>query len=84
MATATRPISKKLSGQRRVATHLVNNVGCGHVFHWLDVKNAFPQDSQIDRRGRELRGYGWVISTYREDPRLAQNEVRLDKIGAMP
>jgi hypothetical protein len=72
------------SGRRRVAEWLVKNVGKGGVFHWLDVKHAFPGESQIDRRGRELREYGWVISTYREDPSLKQDEVRLDKIGAMP
>lgn len=72
------------SGQRRVADHLSRRVGAGNVFHWLDVKKAFPQDSQIDRRGRELRDLGWVLTTYREDSTLAQDEVRLDKIGAMP
>lgn len=72
------------SGQRRVAQWLVTNVGQGGIFHWLDVKHAFPGVSQIDRRGRELRDLGWVITTYREDPTLGQDEVRLDVIGNMP
>jgi hypothetical protein len=76
--------SKKKSGKRKVAEYLVTHVGQGNVFHWLDVKHAFPDVGQIDRRGRQLRDHGWVITTYREDPRLAQDEVRLDKIGQMP
>jgi hypothetical protein len=82
-STASRS-SKKKSGQRRVAEYLSTVVGPGNVFHWLDVKHAFPHDGQIDRRGRELREHGWIITTYREDRRLAADEVRLDKIGRMP
>ena len=73
------------SGRQLAAKWLVANVPLGGVFHWNDLKNAFPQISQIDRRGRELRTeHGWGISTYRDDPRLAIDQVRLDKIGQMP
>jgi hypothetical protein len=68
-------------GRERVAHYLATRVKQGNVFKWRDVKNAFPTISQIDRRGRELRDEGWVITTYREDPSLANDEVRLDKIG---
>ncbi|WP_156179018.1 hypothetical protein [Saccharothrix sp. ST-888] len=32
--------------------------------------------AQIDRRLRELRGYGWQIATYRDDAALKQEEYR--------
>jgi hypothetical protein len=73
------------SGRRLAAQWLIANVPVGGVFHWNDLKNAFPHISQIDRRGRELRTHhGWGISTYRDDRTLAQDEVRLDNIGTMP
>lgn len=73
------------SGQQLAAQWLKANVPVGTIFHWNDLKQAFPHLSQIDRRGRELRTkYGWGISTYLNDPSLAQDEARLDKIGTMP
>jgi hypothetical protein len=77
-------MSPRKSGKQLVAEYLTTYVGAGNPFRWLDVKHAFPHISQIDRRGRELRDYDWVITTYREDPRLPQDQVRLDKIGRMP
>jgi hypothetical protein len=73
------------SGQQLAAQWLIDNVAVGETFHWNDLKNAFPDISQIDRRGRELRThYGWGISTYRDDPSLAMDQARLDSIGSMP
>lgn len=77
--------AKNPTGQQLAAQWLVATVPVGGVFHWNDLKNAFPGVSQIDRRGRELRShFGWGISTYREDPTLARDEARLDSIGTMP
>jgi hypothetical protein len=72
------------SGKRRVAEWLVANVGKGNTFRWLDVMHAYPNETNITRRGRELRKLGWVIDTYREDPGLAVNEQRLVTVGTMP
>lgn len=73
------------NGHQLAAGWLVANVAVGGVFHWNDLKNAYPHISQIDRRGRELRThYGWGISHYRDDPTLAVDQVRLDSIGTMP
>ncbi len=73
------------NGRQLAANWLITNVAVGSVFHWNDLKNAFPQISQIDRRGRELRTHhGWGISTNRDDPSLARDEARLDSIGTMP
>ncbi|MGI5503004.1 hypothetical protein [Lentzea sp. CA-135723] len=60
----------------------MQEVGVGETFTKNDLREAFPDVAQIDRRLRDLRDYGWQIDTYREDPSLKQDEQRLVKVGA--
>lgn len=63
------------------AAWLKEHVGTGGVFTKEDLRSAFPNVTQIDRRVRDLRARGWVIDTRREDPALSAAEMRLVKIG---
>jgi 5-methylcytosine-specific restriction endonuclease McrA len=66
----------------RVALWLVAEIGTGGTFTKADLRAAFPAVEQVDRRMRDLRAEGWVISTYREDRSLAADELRLVTVGA--
>ncbi|MET8760301.1 hypothetical protein [Lentzea sp. NPDC004782] len=66
----------------RGALWLVQEVGVNGIFTKNDLREAFPDIAQIDRRLRDLRDYGWQIDTYREDPGLKQDEQRLVGVGA--
>jgi hypothetical protein len=61
---------------------LVTEVGVGEVFTKTQLREAFPETSQIDRRMRDLRVHGWSIATNREDPTLSPNEHRFVEMGA--
>jgi hypothetical protein len=61
----------------RVALWLQAEVGVGGVFTKAQLRDAFPNVEQIDRRMRDLRPEGWIITTYREDRSLAVDELRL-------
>jgi hypothetical protein len=63
------------------ADWLQASVGVGGVFTKAQLRAAFPDVSQIDRRVRDLRARGWVIHTRREDPTLKQMEMRLVEVG---
>lgn len=77
----------RISGRKRVALWLVSEVGEGGVFTKQLMRAALSssdkqeQDEQIDRRMRDLRDEGWVISTRREDAGLNLNELRLVTVG---
>ncbi|MEU9701973.1 hypothetical protein [Streptomyces sp. NPDC047981] len=68
-------------GLVRGALWLMQEVGPGNTFTKNQLRAAFPDTSQIDRRIRDLRDYGWVIDTSREDPSLDQAEQRFVKPG---
>ena len=70
-----------LGARPRVALWLRDEVGEGNTFVKADLRQAFPESEQVDRRMRELRDYDWVIDTNRQDVGLALNQVRLVKIG---
>jgi hypothetical protein len=73
---------ESIGGTRmRVALWLNQVVGEGNVFTKADLRAAFPEVEQIDRRMRDLRESGWVIETNRQDPTLAPAELRLRQIG---
>lgn len=63
------------------ATWLLREVGVGGVFTKVQLRAAFPEVTQIDRRVRDLRAQGWVIHTRRQDPSLGQEEMRLVEVG---
>ncbi|MFD8652138.1 HNH endonuclease [Streptomyces mirabilis] len=68
-------------GLVRGALWLMQEVGPGNTFTKSQLRAAFPDTSQIDRRIRDLRDYGWVIDTSREDLSLDQAEQRFVKPG---
>ncbi|MFI1099522.1 HNH endonuclease [Streptomyces melanogenes] len=66
----------------RCALWLLEEVGVGNVFTKTELREAFPETSQIDRRVRDLRDRGWKIATNREDPLLKPHEQRFVEMGA--
>ncbi|ASR33652.1 hypothetical protein BAY61_00105 [Prauserella marina] len=77
-----RDTDTKRGSMARGALWLVQEIGINGIFTKSDVREAFPEVSQIDRRLRDLRDYGWQIDTHREDPELKQDEQRLVQVGA--
>lgn len=65
----------------RVALWLATEVGEGGTFRIQDLRAAMPGIEQIDRRMRDLRPAGWELETYRENPRLRADELKLARIG---
>lgn len=65
----------------RAALWLAQEVGEGGIFTKTGLRQAFPGVNQIDRRARDLRYYGWVINTSREDLGLTADQQRLVQIG---
>ncbi|MFI9030540.1 hypothetical protein [Streptomyces sp. NPDC053560] len=70
-----------LGTMKRVALWLVSVVGEGNTFTKEDLRTAFPGVSQVDRRMRDLRNFGWLIATNREDEELDSHEQRFVKPG---
>jgi hypothetical protein len=66
---------------KRVALWLVTVVGEDGVFTKEQLRQAFPGVSQVDRRLRDLRDFGWVVRTNREDATLDPVEQRFVKQG---
>ncbi|MDW8808435.1 hypothetical protein P1P68_27505 [Streptomyces scabiei] len=69
-------------GKSQVALWLITEVGEGNTFTKVQLREAFPEAAQIDRRLRELRDHGWRFDTSREDPSLLQQEQRFVTRGA--
>lgn len=65
----------------RSALWLANEVGVGNTFTKEQLRQAFPGVSQIDRRIRDLRDFGWVIRSNTEDASLRPEEQRFVKQG---
>jgi hypothetical protein len=72
----------KLGTMKRAALWLVQEVGVGETFTKSQLRDAFPHTSQIDRRMRDLRDFGWHIDTNREDPQLEAHEQRFVAQGS--
>lgn len=64
------------------ALWLVQVVGEGNTFTKTELREAFPGISQVDRRIRDLRDYGWVVYTSTEDATLSREDQRFVKMGA--
>ncbi|UOE44963.1 hypothetical protein [Agromyces larvae] len=65
----------------RGALWLVQVVGEGNTFTKNQLRDAFPGVSQIDRRIRDLRDYGWVVYSNTEDAGLSAEDQRFVKEG---
>lgn len=65
----------------KAALWLTQVVGAGNTFTKGQLREAFPGVSQIDRRVRDLRDYGWVILTNTEDATLTAEDQRFVKEG---
>ncbi|MFI8664577.1 HNH endonuclease [Rhodococcus qingshengii] len=60
----------------------IASIGEGSTFTKLELQEAVPDFSQVDRRMRDLRECGWVIDNYKVNPSLKPNEYLVQKIGA--
>jgi hypothetical protein len=65
----------------RGALWLLQVVGEGNTFTKNQLRDAFPRVSQIDRRIRDLRDYGWVVYSSAEDASLLAEDQRFVKAG---
>lgn len=74
--------AKKYGTMVRGALWLLGEVGEGNIFTKSQLREAFPDVAQIDRRLRDLRDHGWKIDTSRDDPSLLQQEQRFVARGA--
>ncbi|MGF0316674.1 hypothetical protein [Nocardia fluminea] len=72
----------KLGTMKACALWLVQEIGVGELFTKSQLRDAFPATSQIDRRMRDLRDFGWRIDTNREDASLGPHEQRFVEQGA--
>ncbi|MGE7385423.1 hypothetical protein ACQKM2_08070 [Streptomyces sp. NPDC004126] len=72
----------KYGAKVQAALWLETKVGVGGVFTKAELREAFPNVAQIDRRVRELRDHNWQIDTHREDPSLKQQEQKYVARGA--
>jgi hypothetical protein len=70
-----------LGTMKRVALWLIQVVGEGNEFTKEALRDAFPGVSQVDRRLRDLRDFGWRIDTSREDVTLGAHEQRFVTLG---
>lgn len=65
----------------RGALWLVAEIGVGNIFTKQQLREAFPEISQADRRIRDLRKFGWVIHESAQDASLNSDEQRLVTVG---
>lgn len=65
----------------RGALWLLQVVGEGSTFTKNQLREAFPGVSQVDRRIRDLRGYGWVVHSSTEEASLLAEDQRFVKAG---
>ncbi|MHA5053366.1 hypothetical protein [Streptomyces sp. SD15] len=71
------PSYRDVKGSKaQAALWLITVVGEGNIFTKAQLREAFPEVAQIDRRLRDLRDHGWRIDTSRDDPSLLQQEQR--------
>lgn len=75
-------LKAKTGTMARGALWLKQVVGEGNTFTKQQIKEAFPDVTQADRRIRDLRDYGWVIHTNTQDATLSAGDQRLVCIGA--
>ncbi|MFT7711229.1 hypothetical protein ACMT9Y_09725 [Clavibacter tessellarius] len=65
----------------RGALWLLQVVGEGGTFTKNQLREAFPGVSQVDRRIRDLRDWGWVVRSSTEEASLNAEDQRFVKAG---
>jgi len=65
----------------RGALWLLQVVGEGGTFTKNQLRQAFPGVSQVDRRIRDLRDWGWVVRSSAEEASLHAEDQRFVKAG---
>lgn len=65
----------------RGALWLLQVIGEGNTFTKNELRDAFPGVSQVDRRIRDLRDYGWVVHSSAEDATLLREDQRFVSAG---
>lgn len=65
----------------RGALWLLQVIGEGNTFTKSQLRDAFPGISQVDRRIRDLRDYGWVVYSNTEDASLLRVDQRFVSAG---
>lgn len=65
----------------RGALWLLQVVGEGNTFTKNQLREAFPGVSQVDRRIRDLRDYGWIVYSSTEDASLLAEDQRFVRAG---
>lgn len=78
----------KFGAEPKLASWLKFNAHVGDVFTMRQLRQLLGtavranEDEHFNRRFRELRKYGWVVSSSRDAGGLGQNEYRLERVGA--
>jgi hypothetical protein len=80
---AEAPWQGKGGTAKKLSAYLWFNVEEGSTFTMAQVRKAIgiEEQTQSDRRLRELREQGWVIIGYKDDKSLPMNTYRLDQKG---
>jgi len=73
--------NNEAGGMVRGALWLVQVVGEGQTFTKNQLREAFPGMSQVDRRIRDLRDYGWVLHSSSQDASLLAEDQRFVRAG---
>lgn len=60
---------------------LIQVIGKGNIFTKAQIRDAFPNIAQADRRIRDLRTWGWVILSSKEDATLTLDQQRFVESG---
>ncbi|WP_208033209.1 HNH endonuclease [Streptomyces cyanogenus] len=72
---------QKIGTKVRLALWLRDVVGEGNIFTKAQMRHAFPEYAQLDRRLRDLRDHGWEIETRLTRVSLKQDELFFARAG---
>lgn len=72
---------RKIGTKVRLALWLRDVIGEGNIFTKTQVRAAFPESAQVDRRLRDLREHGWEIETKLTRVSLERDEYLFARAG---
>lgn len=72
---------QKIGTKVRLALWLRYVIGEGNIFTKAQLREAFPESAQLDRRLRDLREHGWVIETKLTQVSLERDELLFTRAG---